>query len=269
MYEPIPVMGVAIVNGTHWIDKMLQSIDYPVDNFVIFNNNGRNQITQELEELKNKSSPFIKEFHLCHLPHNLGCGGAWNMIIKSFIHAPYWLINSHDVQFTSGFLEQMVSKASDPEVGMVHCNASGEYVNDDITYNIGSFECFLIKDWAVQQIGLFDENIHPAYCEDVDFTLRLVNNPIKRSVVTLPYIHGEDKYSTTGSQTWRTDFSLKDKIDIAHNMNAQYIVDKWGCFWDEKWENMKPYKSPFNIPNAPISFSGYDLQTIRTKSLGF
>ena len=265
----IPVIGTAIVNGVHWLDRLIQSIDYPVDNFVVFNNNGRNQITQELEELKSKSSPYIKEFHLCHLPHNIGCGGAWNMIIKSFTASPYWIITNHDIQFGAGFLESMVFKSQYQDVGMVHCSANGNYVEDDVTNNIGSFECFLIKNWVIQQIGLFDENIYPAYCEDVDYILRLVNNPIKRKVINAPYLHGEENYATTGSQTWRNEDSLREGIRAAHNMNIQYILDKWGCFWDDNWENMQPYKTPFNIPNAPLSFAGYNIESIQKRSLGF
>ena len=48
----IDVIGTAIVNGVHWLKRLIYSIDYSVDTFVIFNNNGRNQITEELEYLK-------------------------------------------------------------------------------------------------------------------------------------------------------------------------------------------------------------------------
>lgn len=263
----IPVLGTAIVNGVHWLDRLIQSVDYPVDNFVVFNNNGRGQITKELDELASRPHPFIKQFHICHLPHNIGCAGAWNMIIKSFITAPYWIIANHDLQFGPGMLESMVSKANDPEVGMVHCSASGEYVGDDISRNLGSFECFLLKDWVVEKIGLFDENIYPGYCEDVDYILRIVNNPFKRLVTNVPYLHGEVNYASTGSQTWRNDVSLKQKIDIAHYFNREYIFSKWGCFWDEKWENMNPYKTPFNIPN--ISDVKYNISIPRKNNLGF
>ena len=37
----VPVIGVAIVNGFHWLQRLVDSVDYPVDNFVIFNNNGK------------------------------------------------------------------------------------------------------------------------------------------------------------------------------------------------------------------------------------
>ena len=33
----IPVLGAAIVNGAHWLHKLISSVDYPVDNFLIVN----------------------------------------------------------------------------------------------------------------------------------------------------------------------------------------------------------------------------------------
>ena len=36
----IPVIGVPVVANPFWVTRLLMSIDYPVDNFVIINNNG-------------------------------------------------------------------------------------------------------------------------------------------------------------------------------------------------------------------------------------
>ena len=47
----IPVIGTAIVNGVHWLQRLLDSVDYPVENFVIFNNNGKGEITEELDKI--------------------------------------------------------------------------------------------------------------------------------------------------------------------------------------------------------------------------
>ena len=72
----IPVIGTAIVNGPHWIKRLIESVDYPVENFVIFNNNGRGQITQELDEIVKAEHPLIKNLILTHMPANVGCSGA-------------------------------------------------------------------------------------------------------------------------------------------------------------------------------------------------
>ena len=70
--DSIPVLGTAIVNAPYWLHRLYMSIDYPVDNFVVFNNNGRGQITKEVDALHEIINPFVKKVHVCHLPANVG-----------------------------------------------------------------------------------------------------------------------------------------------------------------------------------------------------
>lgn len=256
---PIPVIGTAIVNGTKWVRRLIDSVDYPVDEFVIFNNNGRGEITAELESIKLVNNPFIKSIKLCHLPGNIGCPGAWNLIIKSYLTSPYWIIVNHDVAFGPGFLKAMVTHAADPETGMVHGNPG--------TRGGGMYDIFLIKDWVVQEFGLFDENFYPGYDEDVDYAIRLLSDPHKtpRRVVSVgvPHLHGESDYASSGSQTWREDPSLQPKLYNAREINeAEYMVQKWGPDWQTS-----PYNCPFGY--APVTTTTFDLNFVRRKYLGF
>ncbi len=34
----IPVIGTAVMKNPHWVKRLYESIDYPVENFIIFNN---------------------------------------------------------------------------------------------------------------------------------------------------------------------------------------------------------------------------------------
>ena len=256
--DSIPVMGTAIVNGVHWLKRLISSVDFPVDTFIIFNNNGRGQITKDLDELQQRHN-YIKNIVVCHLPVNIGCPAAWNMIIKCYIQSRYWLIVNHDISFTSGFLEKMHSLAQSATIGMVH-GASGEF-------GLGTWDVFLIKDWVVDKYGLFDENLYPAYCEDWDYLLRFVHNPINKAFVDLPYYHGETlEYAKSGSQTWREDMSLKYKIDSARYLNeSNYLVQKWGL----QWNSLNPHKTPFNNKDSYLGYSKYDINFIRHKYIGF
>ena len=47
----IPVIGVPIVNGTHWIHRLISSIDYPVEILFIINNNGKGEINEEFDNI--------------------------------------------------------------------------------------------------------------------------------------------------------------------------------------------------------------------------
>ena len=255
----IPVIGTVIVNGVHWLERLISSVDYSVDNFVIFNNNGKDEITKDLDQLPKQTHPYIKKITVCHLPKNIGCAGAWNLIIKCYMTSPYWIIVNHDIAFTPGFLRKMVNESLNDSVGMVHGKA-GEL-------GLGNWDLFLIKDWVIQKYGLFDENFYPAYVEDFDYLIRIMNDPFDRVVsIDLPYYHGETTdYSESGSQTWRVDPQLKDKIDNARQLNEmEYMTEKWG----NNWRNIVGYETPFN-KDLPVSFTTYDLNFVRRKNLGF
>ena len=253
----IPVIGTATVNAPHWVYRLFYSIDYPVDTFVVFNNNGRGEITEELDLLTKVPHKYIKEVKICHLPHNIGCSGYWNLLIKCYMMCPYWLIVNHDIMFTPGYLERMVSHAEDAETGIVH----GEN---------GSWDNFLIKDWVVQRFVLFDENLSPAYCDDMDYGMRFKHQELKRHMsVGLPYFHGETSGDyADGSQTWRSEPALAKKIHYAHEMNKHYLHAKWSPAWQGHVEG-EVYKTPFNNPSIPLDFTTYDLHFVRSKNLGF
>jgi GT2 family glycosyltransferase len=260
----IPVLGTAIVNEPYWLHRLFMSIDYPVDNFVVFNNNGRGEITAQVESIKQLVNPYVKNVHITHMPANVGCGGAWNLIIKCFMNAPYWIISNHDVMFTPGFLAEMVEHAADEQIGIVF---GAKRPNDDH----GRWDIFLLKDSTVQKCGLFDENLYPAYCEDSDYNVRLKKFNIGRvDALTRPYYHGRSSdhdFAGDGSATKKHAPELSAKIDYAYKLNVLYMNKKWG----ENWQNFvddQTYNTPFNSP-LPISFTTYQLDFNRRKNLGF
>lgn len=266
--RPIPVIGVPIVNGVHWLKRLINSVDYPVKDFFIINNNGRDQITTELDQLCNINHDYIENIKVCHLPSNIGVSAAWNLIIKSYVMEPYWIICNNDVSFTPGFLEEMVTKSKNVEVGVVHPPS----INRDMaSYGIGSFECFLLKSGVVEQCGLFDENLYPAYCEDCDYILKMKKNKIKSSFVNSDYYHGDmldkDYYQQGwgGSRTSNEEGDvLKKKIFDFHMLNKQYLKDVWGDDW-EKWDKF----ADSNYIPCEKENKSYGLSFIKTKYLGF
>ena len=211
----IPVIGTAIVNGVHWLQRLLDSVDYPVENFVIFNNNGKGEITEELDKIANTSHPLIDKITVCHLPANIGLPCVFNMVIKCYLNAPYWIMTNHDIAFTPNLLREMKNAADDKEVGMVH-GKSGDF-------GLPGYDLFLIKDWVVQKYGLFDENFYPAYCEDADYIMRTIKNPVNYKVIGIPYLHGETTdYYESGGQTKKEDPTLRSKLDEVNIINFEY-----------------------------------------------
>lgn len=256
--DVIPVIGTAIVNTPFWVNRLIASVDYPVNEFVVFDNSNDEKTAKELDCISKIPHKFIKKIKVCHLPSNIGCPGAWNLIIKCNLLAPYWIITNHDIQFTPGFLKAMAACANKEEIGIVYGekNEKGE----------GKWDIFLIKDWVIQTHGLFDENFYPAYVEDIDYNMRLLNKPVAVDFVNKPYFHGEETYNTTGSQTWRSNPYLKHKIDHSRILNeGVYLVEKWG----KNWSKSQPYPTPFNNEYLPLSHTTYNLDFLRQKHLGF
>lgn len=259
----IPVLGTAIVNGPHWLQRLINSVDYPVDNFVIFNNNGRGEIDKEIDAMIQHPHPFIKNIKVCHLPQNIGVSGAWNMVVKCYMNAPFWLITNHDVAFTPGLLEELYTLAMDKETKLVF----GHHGN----FNQGSWDMFILKESLVQSHGLFDENFYPAYNEDADYIMRLLRNPVKTTFASLPYFHGEsttkseEDYIKNGQQTKKGDAELHRKLEEVNLINFEYMFKKWG----DHWRMSSPHSRPFDDSNNEIGRTTYDLEYVRRKHLGF
>lgn len=259
--NPIPVIGTAVVTNPYWVNRLLFSIDYPVDNFLIINNNGKGEIDDELDSLTKVTHRHVKKIKVCHMPANIGCAGAWNLIIKCHMMSPYWIIVNDDVAFNKGLLGEMAKIVEeDQSVGMVH-----GYPGD---FNLGSWDMFLIRDHIVAEFGLFDENTYPAYCEDVDYLMRFMHRPIKR-VTSLKsgYLHGDgdpSEYYTKGSQTSESSEVLKKKLIDSKMKNFDFLTEKWG----DGWHVCGPTFLPFSGKSS-VSTTNYDLGFVRRKNTGF
>jgi hypothetical protein len=258
--KKIPVIGTAVVNSSYWVSRLLMSIDYPVENFVIINNNGKNEINNELDNLVKINHKFVDKILVSHMPANIGVSGAWNLIIKCYMNSPYWIICNDDVSFGPGFLAEMVDVSeSDVEIGMIHGHKGD--------FQIGSWDLFLIRDHIIQNYGLFDENLYPAYTEDSDYYMRFIHRPIKRVLeLKSNYFHGfgdKTEYYEKGSQTKKTNPDLTEKLNFCNLQNIDYLTQKWG----DEWRVCNPYQNPFN--KYPVSFTNYDLSFVRKKHMGF
>lgn len=257
------MIGAAIVKNSKWLRRLIASVDFPVKEFFIVNNNGLGEIDAELDEIARAPHPFIRKIRVTHLPANLGVSGAWNLMIKCYMNCPYWIITNDDVAFGEGFLAEMYSQATnDPSIGVIH-----GYHGD---FNVGSWDLFLIRDHVIAEYGLFDENLYPAYNEDADYIMRILHRPVKRMLgINKEYYHGDGKkneYYTHGSQTAKTDSVLRQKLDVVNAKNIDYLTQKWGI----GWRHCSPTPHPFeNAAKIPVSYTSYDLQFVRDKHLGF
>lgn len=238
--ESIPVIGTTVIDNSFDVSSLLMSIDFPVDNFVIINNGG-DKLKKELDDICSIKHYFIKNIKVVHMPLNIGLAGAWNLIIKSYIDLPFWIIANDNISFTPGLLEEMFSVLKNNKVGMVHPKAGN--------IGLGTWDLFGIHERTIIELGLFDENTYPMYCEDSDYAMRMINKDIKK-VIGLKHTHIEREtriYSKT--------------LEKISDMNIRYLNEKWGA----NWRLLKPNSTPFENTEKRVSYSTYDLKTARRK----
>ena len=140
---------VPVLNRYDLLQRMLDSVDVAVDHLLIIDN-GLGTDTLEL------SDKFAKVTHL-RMPANLGVAGSWNLGIKSFPYAHRWFIFSNDVVFQPGALKKLAQARRDEIT---------------LTADAPNWQAFALGDEAVNDIGLFDESLFPAYFEDNDYMRR-------------------------------------------------------------------------------------------------
>ena len=67
----IPVIGTAIVNEVKWLKRQLDSVDFPVENYIIIDNSS-GDLNEELNDLiSNTTNKFIKNLKVYHMPYNI------------------------------------------------------------------------------------------------------------------------------------------------------------------------------------------------------
>jgi len=141
---------VPVLNRYDLLQRMLDSVDVPVDHLLIIDN-GLGTDTLEI------SDKFAKVTHL-RMPANLGVAGSWNLGIKSFPYAHRWFMVSNDVVFQPGALEKLAQARRDEIT---------------LTADAPNWQAFALGDEAVTDLGLFDEcGFYPAYFEDNDYMRR-------------------------------------------------------------------------------------------------
>jgi len=187
----IPVLGVPTLIRYDLLQRMLETIDEPVGQIVLVDNGG--------------SCPEPVGTWVIHLPSNLGVAAAWNLVIKATPHAPWWLLVNDDVTFGPGDLASLAEAMTDLAPQLV---------------TLSGFAAFALNRGAVERVGFFDENFHPAYDEDCDYEYRCTLAEVP--IVKLPS-HVQHERSATVR-----DPRLESYNGRTHPENTAYFRRKWG-----------------------------------------
>jgi GT2 family glycosyltransferase len=161
-------------------DRLLASIDYPIEHLVIVDNSGRREYQPVKPEL-------VNNLWFIQLPYGLGYGGGLNLIVKTTPFAPYWVLVNDDSVFEPGALEKIALKVDTQAINFlsIYPKWSG----------------FVLGEGAVLKAGLFDERFHPIYFEDNDYERRLEQAGVKAHFIHAALRHDNSSTLASGFQT--------------------------------------------------------------------
>ena len=152
-------------HNLHLMSRMTTSIQQ----FCIYPYNER----KSRDESNLISTTCVNELLVLQFPTNLGFSSGVNNALFTHPTAPHWLIPNYDIAYPAGVLETMAeelhrTKMQKPALA-VHTYG---YI-----YGKGAIENpwsnFIMTSCAVAKIGIWDENIFPAYFEDDDYRDRI------------------------------------------------------------------------------------------------
>lgn len=188
---------VPTLNQYGKLQRMVNSIDYPVKHLLIIDNGG---------ELRDITVPTcVSKVTVLSMPSNLGVAASWNLGIKLFSKDPYFVFGSDDIIFKPGALE-MIDNIS----GVEHIWTTDQFP---------SWQLFGIGSSVVVKVGLFDEAIYPANFEDDDYERRCEYHNIVIDRVAVPHIH--EAHSTV----YANEDSIA-KNSVTYESNRLYFQGK-------------------------------------------
>lgn len=187
----IPVLGFATLTKFDLAQRLLDSIDYPIEHLIIVDNSGTKTFDPFIRD------NLIKNTWIIRVPTGLGANGAWNLIIKSTPHAPYWIIANDDCWFDPGQLEIIA--------GAVALDAFN-FVQIDPAWS-----CVIPTASSVEDAGLWDENFHPLYFDDDDYEWRMRELGVRFNTIPAKVNHDN-------SSTLKSGYAEKNAKSFTKNM---------------------------------------------------
>lgn len=214
------------LDGASLLERLASTVDYPIKHKVVVNN-GR---SHALDSWRSRH----QDWSVVHDGKNLGCSGSWNLFPVLFPDEEACLILNDDEELQPGCLERI-------------CKSADEHARDVSLLYVNQYESLGYFVWTkrgVEKFGLFDENLWPAYHEDLDMKARF------KIAGADHYIIGGKDFPVKHGKPSPCSLEYHATLDAIGAMNREYFVRKWGCFddWHSWMPNAPAFKTPFNDP---------------------
>ena len=172
----IPVLGFATLSRFDLANRLLGSIDYPVEHLVIVDNSGKASWNPEKPD-------FVVNMWVIRVPFGLGLVGAWNLVVKSTPYAPYWVLVNDDAWFEPGQMKNIPENVDKNALNFLEITPQWSGV--------------VFGEGMVDKVGLYDENFYPLYFDDNDLERRVDLAGVAKK--TIPCRMGHNNSSTLHS----------------------------------------------------------------------
>ena len=186
--EAIPVVGIPVLQNHRRLQRVLDSLDYPIQRLVILDQSGK-------KNWKPIQPECVEELIVWNFPHAMGVATSWNIIIKGNPFASHWIFLNDDIIFPAGSLAILAERAR-------------ENTDKIVIPTIARFSAFSIGEGVISKLGLFDEQFFPMYYEDTDYLHRCYHHKVEILEIDCPIHHEtsstihKDGYAEKNSQTF-------------------------------------------------------------------
>eukprot|EP00798_Chlamydomonas_sp_ICE-L_P015805 gene15805-21927_t len=183
----IPVLGVGLNNDPFsLLLRLFYSIDYPVDTIVLLTGSSIDEhVQRELDHItRHFKNVVVRQGHDTWL----GVSESWNAIMMEVSDAPWVFIVSLDIEFAPGSLQRLAHRAWEDWDKNLLDQAVIEYCNDGMS---GGYSAFVMSRSIISKLGLFDENIFPAYYEDTEYEIRMRKYEESTGLYIHRYLYGD------------------------------------------------------------------------------
>lgn len=164
-----------------------------------------------------------KNAEVMHMKENVGCSGAWNLVLDACNVHDVVLISNDDIELSDVTIERVVDGLHGSEFVLGH-----------------GFSLFGMHRALPATVGFFDENFFPAYFEDNDYTMRMKCAGIRVGVVDGRATHGGSLPGGSASLLCRSKEEQEEFSKTFEKLRS-YYVRKWGGYPGEE-----RFKGPFN-----------------------
>ena len=200
----IPVLAFPTFARHDLAQRMIDSIDYPVEHLIIVDNSGK----REFEPVK---PDIVKNLWLIQVPFGIGPAGTINFVIKITPHAPYWMFASEDTWCPPGSLEKIHNEVDTEALNFVDAQPDWSFI--------------ALGEGVVLNAGLQSELFHPLYFDDNDWERIIDARGVPKKRIAARINHDNSStiasgYADKNRRTFEINSRLYDQRRAENNMNG-------------------------------------------------